>query len=84
MSDRMTDDDDFDSENGPRSALGRLRHERKLTRVATAALVGCSPSTIWAFERGYRPRRLAQRIARTFDVPVEILLSDEPLERGTP
>ncbi|MFW7267633.1 helix-turn-helix transcriptional regulator [Gluconacetobacter sp. Hr-1-5] len=62
--------------------IGLFRAERGLTRKALADLVDVNPQTIGFLERGdYKPSlELAFKIARVFDVPVEIMFSLEPFE----
>lgn len=62
--------------------IGLFRAERGLTRKALADLVDVNPQTIGFLERGdYKPSlELAFKIARVFDVPVEIVFSLEPFE----
>ncbi|MBB2205972.1 helix-turn-helix transcriptional regulator [Gluconacetobacter takamatsuzukensis] len=62
--------------------IGLFRAERGWTRKALAERVAVNPQTIGFLERGdYAPSlELAMKIARAFDVPIEILFSFEPFE----
>lgn len=62
--------------------IALFRAEAGMTRRALAEAVEVNPQTIGYLERGdYKPSlELAMRIARVFDVPVEMLFSFEPFE----
>ncbi|WP_246384766.1 helix-turn-helix transcriptional regulator [Gluconacetobacter asukensis] len=62
--------------------IGMFRAERGWTRKALAERVEVNPQTIGFLERGdYTPSlELAMKIARVFDVPIEIIFSLEPFE----
>ncbi len=61
--------------------LAALRADRGLTRQDVAAAVDVHYQTIGYLERGeYRPSLLlALRIARLFELPVEVIFSLEPM-----
>jgi DNA-binding XRE family transcriptional regulator len=60
-----------------------LRAERGISRRALAEALGVHYQTIGYLERGeYNPSlHLALRIARFFEVPVEVVFSTEPFPR---
>ncbi|WP_066799215.1 helix-turn-helix transcriptional regulator [Sphingomonas soli] len=62
--------------------LALFRAERGISRRALAEAVDVNPQTIGYLERGdYSPSlELAMKIARYFDVPLELLFSFEPFE----
>jgi DNA-binding XRE family transcriptional regulator len=62
--------------------ISLFRAERSISRRALAEAVGVNPQTIGYLERGdYSPSlELAMKIARHFDVPVELLFSFQPFE----
>ncbi|QEE62711.1 helix-turn-helix transcriptional regulator [Salinibacterium sp. dk2585] len=63
-----------------------LRAERRVSRRELADAVGVHYQTVGYLERGeYNPSlHLALRIARFFDVPVEVVFSLEPFPRLGP
>ncbi|RYE03429.1 MAG: transcriptional regulator [Sphingomonadales bacterium] len=62
--------------------LALFRAERGISRRTLAEAVDVNPQTIGYLERGdYSPSlELAMKIARHFDVPIELLFSFEPFE----
>ena len=66
--------------------LAMLRAERRVSRRELADAVGVHYQTVGYLERGeYNPSlHLALRIARFFDVPVEVVFSLEPFPRLGP
>lgn len=62
-----------------------LRQEKGVSRQALAGAVGVNFQTIGYLERGeYNPSmKLAFKISRYFDLPVEAIFSDEPFESLT-
>jgi DNA-binding XRE family transcriptional regulator len=71
---------------GPEAIYNRiavLRAERGVSRRALAEALGVHYQTVGYLERGeYSPSlHLAMRIARYFEVPVEVVFSTEPFPR---
>ena len=67
--------------------IAMLRAERGITRRELADALGIHYQTVGYLERGeFRPSlHLALRIARYFEVPVEVVFSLEPFPRlGSP
>ncbi len=62
-----------------------LRQEKGVSRQSLAGAVGVNFQTIGYLERGeYNPSmKLAFKISRYFDLPVEAIFSDEPFESLT-
>ncbi|MBC8345365.1 MAG: helix-turn-helix transcriptional regulator [Candidatus Marinimicrobia bacterium] len=62
-----------------------LRQEKGISRQSLAGAVGVNFQTIGYLERGeYNPSmKLAFKISRYFDLPVEAIFSDEPFESLT-
>ncbi|MBB2159797.1 helix-turn-helix transcriptional regulator [Gluconacetobacter sacchari] len=62
--------------------IGMFRAERGWTRKTLAERLDVNPQTIGFLERGdYPPSlELAMKIARVFDVPIELVFSLEPFE----
>jgi DNA-binding XRE family transcriptional regulator len=65
-----------------RNRISVFRAERGISRRELAEAVGVNNQTIGYLERGdYKPSlELAVKIARYFEVPVEMLFSLEPFE----
>ncbi len=63
--------------------IAMLRAERGITRRELAERLGVHYQTVGYLERGeYSPSlHLALRIARFFDVPIEVIFSLEPFPR---
>jgi putative transcriptional regulator len=63
--------------------IGVLRVERGISRRRLATMLGVHYQTVGYLERGeYSPSlHLALRIARFFEVPVEVVFSTEPFPR---
>ncbi len=59
-----------------------LRQEKGISRQALAGAVGVNFQTIGYLERGeYNPSmKLAFKICRYFDLPMEAIFSDQPFE----
>ena len=62
--------------------IALFRTERAMSRRELADAVGVNPQTIGYLERGdYSPSlELGMKIARVFDVPVELVFSFTPFE----
>jgi len=62
--------------------IALFRAERGMSRRELAEAIGVNPQTIGYLERGdYSPSlELGMKIARIFDVPVELIFSFEPFE----
>ena len=65
--------------------IGLFRHDRGLSRRDLANAVDVNPQTIGYLERGdYKPSlELALKVAKVFDMPVEMIFSLEPFPSNT-